>query len=325
MTMLMMTVSLRSDPVHLQLTSRRLLVGTSEGPSQGIPPVLLATPPLLTIRDVLATTLTTTTMVAQGLLLVLARLLVLVELVEAMTSTGRASRRTMRLWVCRFFLLFSLFGACCQRGRKLEGSRNFLMLCVATGDSCLIHWELVSVRWRVWESLKTLICVIILLCDSICIRYGHVWFVWIRCHLFMLGCLSLYTFVSCVVLEVVAGVVKCGSATLSCSTKHLCAWFVICITYILSWHYVQRPTGSMDVGGALSHFTKMWILAFYANLRIQFFIQIFRGRLHIHDSKSSVLYFIAFVSSNWVVINHQKGENCKCNQALMWVLVLMTT
>jgi hypothetical protein len=33
MMMLMMTVSLRSDPMHLQLTGRRLLVGTSGGPS----------------------------------------------------------------------------------------------------------------------------------------------------------------------------------------------------------------------------------------------------------------------------------------------------
>jgi len=24
---------------------------------------------------------------------------------------------------------------------------------------------------------------------------------------------------------------------------------------------------------------------------------------------------ISFVSSNWVVINHQKGEDCKCSQA----------
>jgi hypothetical protein len=31
--MMVMIVSLRSDPVHLQLTSRRLLVGTSRGPS----------------------------------------------------------------------------------------------------------------------------------------------------------------------------------------------------------------------------------------------------------------------------------------------------
>jgi hypothetical protein len=31
--MMVMIVSLRSDPVHLQLTSRRLLVGTSRGSS----------------------------------------------------------------------------------------------------------------------------------------------------------------------------------------------------------------------------------------------------------------------------------------------------
>ena len=35
--------------------------------------------------------------------------------------------------------------------------------------------------------------------------------------------------------------------------------------------------------------------------------------------------FLSFVSSNRVVINHQKDRDCKCNQALMWVLVMMTT
>jgi hypothetical protein len=40
--------------------------------------------------------------------------------------------------------------------------------------------------------------------------------------------------------------------------------------------------------------------------------------------KFSVIHFISFVSSNWVVINHQKGGDCKCHRALMWVLVLMT-
>ena len=63
-------------------------------------------------------------------------------------------------------------------------------------------------------------------------------------------------------------------------------------------------------------FTKMWILASYVNLRIQFSIHIFRGRLYIHGSKSLSIYFISFVNFNWVFINHQKGEDWKCNQAL---------
>jgi hypothetical protein len=32
--------------------------------------------------------------------------------------------------------------------------------------------------------------------------------------------------------------------------------------------------------------------------------------------KSQYLFHI-FLSSNWVVINHQKGEDCKCNQAII--------
>jgi hypothetical protein len=121
MAMLVMTTSLRSDPVHLQLTGRRLLVGTSGGPSWGVPPVLLTSPPLLTIKDVLASTLTTTTTVAQGLLRELARLLVLVELVEAMILTGKISRRSEFV---DFFLLFSLFWCLLPKG-GLEGSTTF--------------------------------------------------------------------------------------------------------------------------------------------------------------------------------------------------------
>jgi hypothetical protein len=41
-------------------------VGTSGGPSRGVPLVLLASPPLLTVRDVLASTSMTTTIVPQG-------------------------------------------------------------------------------------------------------------------------------------------------------------------------------------------------------------------------------------------------------------------
>jgi hypothetical protein len=44
MMMMVMIVSLRSDPVHLQLTGRRPLVGTRGGLGRD------ATPPLLTVR-----------------------------------------------------------------------------------------------------------------------------------------------------------------------------------------------------------------------------------------------------------------------------------
>jgi hypothetical protein len=134
-TMLMMTASLRSDPVHLQLTGRRLLVGTSGGPSRGIPPVLLASPLLLTVRDVLASTpMMTTMMVAQGLLRVLARLLVLGR--EVTTLTGRISRRSEFV---DFFLLFSSFWCLFPKGEKIRGVNNFSMLCVTVGASCLIY------------------------------------------------------------------------------------------------------------------------------------------------------------------------------------------
>jgi hypothetical protein len=72
---LMMTVSLRSDPVHLRLSGRRHLRATDRDRSRYVPFVLLATLPLLTVRDMLASTLMTMTTVAQGLLRVLARLL----------------------------------------------------------------------------------------------------------------------------------------------------------------------------------------------------------------------------------------------------------
>ena len=66
-------------------------------------------------------------------------------------------------------------------------------------------------------------------------------------------------------------------------------------------------------------------MAFHAKLRIQISIHIFRGRLLHPWFENLSVDFISFVSSNWVVINYQKVEDYKCNQALMWVLVLMTT
>jgi hypothetical protein len=123
--MMMITMSLRSNPVHLQLHGRRLLVSTSRGPRRGVSPILLATPPLLTVRDVLASTLMTMTTVVQGLSLVLARLLVLVGLVVAMTLIGTRFRMSRRSEFIDFFLLFSPFWCLLPKGRKLEGSITF--------------------------------------------------------------------------------------------------------------------------------------------------------------------------------------------------------
>jgi hypothetical protein len=80
----------------------------------------------------------------------------------------------------------------------------------------------------------------------------------------------------------------------------------------------------MDVGGALTSLN-MWILVFYARLEIQILIHIFRGSSYTHGSKILSYDLILFVSSKCVVINHQKGRDCKRNQALLWILVIMTT
>jgi hypothetical protein len=135
MTMLIMVVSLRSSNVDPQPGGRRLLVGIIRGPSRGIPPVLLATPPLHTIRDMLASTPTTMTTVVQGLLWVLARLLVLVELVETTSLTRRISRISELI---DFFLLFSPFLCLLLKREKTREVNNFLTLCVPTGASCHI-------------------------------------------------------------------------------------------------------------------------------------------------------------------------------------------
>ena len=75
------------------------------------------------------------------------------------------------------------------------------------------------------------------------------------------------------------------------------------------------PSAGMDVGGGpyLHLKCEYWLLMSIWNSNP---IHIFRGGSYTHDSKNLKLYFISFVSSNWVVINHQKGEDCKCNQAL---------
>jgi hypothetical protein len=91
---------------------------------------------LLTVRDVLASTPTPTTTVAQGLLWVLARLLVPIELVEATTLTRRISRRTEFV---DFFLLFSPFWCLLPKEEKIRGVNKFSSLYVAAGATCLIR------------------------------------------------------------------------------------------------------------------------------------------------------------------------------------------
>ena len=105
----------------------------------------------------------------------------------------------------------------------------------------------------------------------------------------------------------------CHSATPSCNSK---TWTVIRIIFYIPDTVCSTPQEHGCRGNPIT-FTKMWILASYVNLRIQFSIHTFRGRLYTYVSKNLSIYFISFVSSNWVAINHQKEGDWKCNQALI--------
>jgi hypothetical protein len=99
---------------------------------------------------------------------------------------------------------------------------------------------------------------------------------------------------------------RSGNATPSYHNNLCCAWTVIYIMII----YLTRcaaPHRSMDVGGApsLSLKCESWLL-----MPIWEFYSLFT---HLEGgstpmAQKSQLYFISFVSSNWVVINHQKRE-----------------
>jgi len=166
-----------------------------------------------------------------------------------------------------------------------------------------------------------------LLFDSLCIGYRHVSFVWIRSHLIVLGCISFFIEASCVVLDSVLLVQSGAAVPHSVAAASTCVHDLSYASRIyfldIAW---STPQWHGCRGSPNFHFTKVWILASYAKLRIQFSIHIFRGgSTPMARKKISAIHFISFVSSNWVVINHQKGGDCKCNQALIWALVLMTT
>jgi len=199
---------------------------------------------------------------------------------------------------------------------------------VSSCASCPIQWVLVFTRWKVWESLKTLNCKIMLLFNSLCIRYGYVLFVWIRSHLIVLGCISFFIWASYVVLDSVLLVQSSVAVPHTAAAASTCVHDLSYASRIYFLDTVCSTSQRHECRGSPNfHFTKVWILASYAKLRIKFSIHIFRGGSTpmAREKKISVIHFISFVSSNWVVINHQRGEDCKCNQALMWVLVLMTT
>ena len=93
------------------------------------------------------------------------------------------------------------------------------------------------------------------------------------------------------------------------------AWTIICIMFI----YLSQcaaPHRSMNVGGApsLSLKCESWLLMPIWEFNSPF---THLGGGSTSMAQKSQLYFISFVSSNWVVINRQKGGDWKCNQALI--------
>jgi len=172
-------------------------------------------------------------------------------------------------------------------------------------------------RLWVWESLKTLFYVIsassfLLYLYRIC---KPCVLVNISCHI-LLSLMLLYHVFCCEnilwtwlnkwVRQCRASTIQSGSVCfeLSLSVLH---HVYICDTGSCT------PSAGMDVGGGpyLHLKCEYWLLMSIWNSNP---IHIFRGGSYTHDSKNLKLYFISFVSSNWVVINHQKGEDCKCNQ-----------
>ena len=174
-----------------------------------------------------------------------------------------------------------------------------------------------------------------LLCDFICFGYGHVFMITVlACHILSLGCfIFIWSAVEIWLLSDWHG--QDGSAAQwgrqcrpvlyqpeSCVLELIKS--VICITFI-PMTLCSALHSKHGCRGRFPITPKMWIMASYARLRIQISIHIFRGRLLHQWFENLSLDFISFISSNWVVINYQKGGDCKCNQALLWVLALMTT
>jgi hypothetical protein len=109
----MMTVSHMSS-MDLRLIGRRHFRATgSELTSRGAPPVLLVSPALHTVRDMLISTPTSTTMVGQVLLLILAGLVLVVLVADTMPTGTTFSRIVIDF---SSFLLF--FWYLMPKGRK---------------------------------------------------------------------------------------------------------------------------------------------------------------------------------------------------------------
>ena len=68
----------------------------------------------------------------------------------------------------------------------------------------------------------------------------------------------------------------------------------------LDWAGRTIPPGACpDTPPHLEEFDRSYIREYYEDVVM---------RLYTHGSKNLSIYFISFVSYNWVVINHQKGE-----------------
>ena len=89
--------------------------------------------------------------------------------------------------------------------------------------------------------------------------------------------------------------------------------FASCFTYLTQY---AAPHRSMDVGGAPSLWLKCESWPLMPIWEFNYPFTHLGEALHLWPEKSQ-LHFISFVSSNWVIINHQKEGDWKCNQTLI--------
>ena len=149
--------------------------------------------------------------------------------------------------------------------------------------------------------------------------YGRILIYAVDCDTIMLECISLYVSHAmwCLFWSVLLQQVwQCHTLVQHCHTQLQEANHVVhklsfasCFTYLTQY---AAPYRSMDVGGApsLSLKCESWLL-----MPIWEFNSLFTylGGGSTPMARNHSIYFISFVSSNWVVISHQKGGDWKCN------------
>ena len=152
---------------------------------------------------------------------------------EVMILIGQtSSEMTSRCWS---FFFSSLFGALCQRGRKLEGSTTFLTPWrLLQLESCLYPFRVVFIRWQVESPLKTLNCEIMLLFDSLCgiWTYINLWYrLWYNCaRMYIFICITCCV-VSVLIYAVTASVAVPHPAATSNHVVHKLS-FALPFTYL---------------------------------------------------------------------------------------------